>query len=130
MGIARYLMAYLELRLNRPCPSLTTRAILCTNDPYLVILLVYRLRLAYRDFTVYSLIVMNTKNTIRLTAREAEVLTLIGHDGMSAKECADTLVVSKRTVDFHLANIFEKLSCNNRVKAYRVAVDMGLMVQK
>jgi DNA-binding NarL/FixJ family response regulator len=46
---------------------------------------------------------------------------------MSAKEAADTLVVSKRTVDFHLANIFEKLSCNNRVKAYRLAVDMELM---
>jgi len=73
---------------------------------------------------------MNNSNTIRLTARECEVLTLIGHDGLNSTECAESLVISKRTVDFHLGNIFEKLSCNNRVKAYRKACDLGLMEVK
>jgi DNA-binding NarL/FixJ family response regulator len=70
---------------------------------------------------------MKTQNTIRLTARESEVLTMIGGQGMSSKECSEALVVSKRTVDFHLANIFEKLNCNNRVKAYVKAMQGGLL---
>jgi DNA-binding NarL/FixJ family response regulator len=40
---------------------------------------------------------------------------------------ADALFVSKRTVDFHLANIYEKLNVNNRVKAFRRAAQMGLI---
>jgi ATP/maltotriose-dependent transcriptional regulator MalT len=63
---------------------------------------------------------------IRLTKREIEVLSLIAQ-GYSSKEAADKLVVSKRTVDFHLANIYGKLQVNNRVQAYRTATRLGLI---
>ena len=35
--------------------------------------------------------------------------------------------MSKRTVDFHLANIYDKLQVNNRVQAFRAATRMGLI---
>lgn len=63
---------------------------------------------------------------IRLTKREIEVLTLIAQ-GHSSKEAADALYVSKRTVDFHLANIYDKLQVNNRVQAFRAATRLGLI---
>ena len=63
---------------------------------------------------------------IRLTKREIEVLSLIAQ-GCSSKEAADALYVSKRTVDFHLANIYDKLQVNNRVQAFRAATRLGLI---
>ncbi|KAA0229114.1 MAG: HTH-type transcriptional regulator MalT [Fimbriimonadales bacterium] len=63
---------------------------------------------------------------IRLTKREIEVLSLIAQ-GYSSKEAADQLYVSKRTVDFHLANIYDKLQVNNRVQAFRAATRLGLI---
>jgi DNA-binding NarL/FixJ family response regulator len=67
-----------------------------------------------------------TQRAVRLTKREIEVLSLIAQ-GHSSKEAADTLYVSKRTVDFHLANIYDKLQVNNRVQAFRAATRMGLI---
>lgn len=63
---------------------------------------------------------------VRLTKRESEVLTLVAQ-GYSSKLTAEALVVSKRTVDFHLANIFHKLKVNNRVQAFRTATLLGLL---
>ncbi len=63
---------------------------------------------------------------VRLTKREIEVLSLIAQ-GHSSKEAADVLFVSKRTVDFHLANIYDKLQVNNRVQAFRAATRLGLI---
>jgi ATP/maltotriose-dependent transcriptional regulator MalT len=63
---------------------------------------------------------------VRLTKREVEVLTLVAQ-GHSSKAAAEALVVSKRTVDFHLANIFQKLKVNNRVQAFRAATQLGLL---
>ena len=63
---------------------------------------------------------------VRLTPTELKVLSLIAQ-GLSSKEAAERLVVSKRTVDFHLANIYDKLQVNNRVMALRVAVRLGLI---
>jgi len=63
---------------------------------------------------------------IKLTKREIEVLTLV-IEGKSSKEVADMLYVSKRTVDFHLANIYEKLQVTNRVQAFRRAARLGLI---
>ncbi|MBI5705502.1 MAG: response regulator transcription factor [Armatimonadetes bacterium] len=66
------------------------------------------------------------KRGVRLTKREIEVLSLIAQ-GHSSKEAADVLFVSKRTVDFHLANIYDKLQVNNRVQAFRAATRLGLI---
>jgi len=63
---------------------------------------------------------------VRLTKREVEVLTLV-IEGKSSKEVADHLYVSKRTVDFHLANIYQKLNVTNRVQAFRVATRRNLI---
>lgn len=68
----------------------------------------------------------SAQRAVRLTKREIEVLSLIAQ-GHSSKEAADTLFVSKRTVDFHLANIYDKLQVNNRVQAFRAATRMGLI---
>ncbi len=77
--------------------------------------------------TGYSAFTMErAQRTIRLTKREIEVLGLIAQ-GCSSKEAADALVVSKRTVDFHLANIYDKLQVNNRVQAFRAATRLGLI---
>lgn len=68
----------------------------------------------------------SAQRAIRLTKREIEVLSLIAQ-GHSSKEAADVLYVSKRTVDFHLANIYDKLQVNNRVQAFRAATRLGLI---
>jgi DNA-binding CsgD family transcriptional regulator len=64
--------------------------------------------------------------SVKLTKREIEVLTLV-IEGKSSKQVADQLFVSKRTVDFHLANIYAKLSVTNRVQAFREATRRGLI---
>ena len=64
--------------------------------------------------------------SVKLTRREIEVLTLV-IEGKSSKEVADQLFVSKRTVDFHLANIYDKLNVTNRVQAFREATRRGLI---
>lgn len=61
-----------------------------------------------------------------LTGREVEVLSLI-LEGRSSKEVARRLYLSKRTVDFHLAKIYEKLNVSNRVQAIRRASELGLV---
>lgn len=66
------------------------------------------------------------KRAVRLTRREIEVLSLIA-EGYGSQEAADKLFVSKRTVDFHLANIYAKLQVSNRVQAFQAATRMGLL---
>ena len=63
---------------------------------------------------------------VRLTKREVEVLSLV-LEGKSSKEVADELFCSKRTIDFHLARIYEKLDVSNRVQAIRRATMLGLV---
>ncbi len=65
---------------------------------------------------------------VKLTPTEVKVLSLIAQ-GHSSKSVAELLTVSKRTVDFHLANIYEKLQVKNRVQALRAASRQGLIPQ-
>lgn len=62
----------------------------------------------------------------KLTEREREILSLVA-EGRSNKEVAGHLYVSKRTVDFHLANIYNKLEVCNRVQAFRKVMKDGLV---
>jgi len=62
----------------------------------------------------------------KLTKREMEVLMLMG-EGKSAQEAADMLFCSRRTIEFHLANVYHKLEVSNRVQATRRAVNLGLL---
>ena len=51
-----------------------------------------------------------------LTDREIEVANLLC-EGKQSKEIAAKMIVGKRTVDFHLDNIYRKLGVKNRVQA-------------
>ena len=62
----------------------------------------------------------------RLTDREREILKLI-FEGKCSTEVAQTLCVSKRTVDFHLARAYVKLGVSNRFQAFRRAVELGIV---
>ncbi|MBV9448004.1 MAG: AAA family ATPase [Streptosporangiaceae bacterium] len=50
-----------------------------------------------------------------LTGREHEIATLVA-DGLSNREIAHRLVISKRTVDAHIEHIFAKLGVSSRVQ--------------
>jgi len=56
-----------------------------------------------------------------LTPREQEVLTLLGR-GLSDRDIAQALFVSVRTVQTHLAHIYEKLDVHTRTEAALIAV--------
>jgi DNA-binding NarL/FixJ family response regulator len=61
-----------------------------------------------------------------LTPRELEVTKLIG-EGHTGEEIAAMLVISRKTVDRHRANILEKLGMRNRVDLTRYAIRRGLV---
>ncbi len=68
-----------------------------------------------------------TINTLEsLTARELEVLRLLAR-GLRNKEIAARLYVSERTVNFHLANIYQKLNVSGRTEALSKAHEQGLL---
>jgi len=60
-----------------------------------------------------------------LTKREREVVALIAH-GRSNGEIAGELVLSKRTVEHHIANILSKLGFTNRAQIVRWAIESGM----
>lgn len=61
-----------------------------------------------------------------LTPREREVAALIAQ-ARSNEEIAEQLVVSKRTVESHIANIRSKLGFTNRAQIVRWAIETGLV---
>lgn len=61
-----------------------------------------------------------------LSAREREVLTLLGH-GLSIPDIARSLYVSHSTAKTYTARIYEKLSATNRAQAVMTALRMGLI---
>jgi DNA-binding NarL/FixJ family response regulator len=60
-----------------------------------------------------------------LTAREAQVLALIG-EGLSNQEIGDQLVLSQATVKTHVNRIFAKTGVPDRANAVRYAYQVGL----
>lgn len=61
-----------------------------------------------------------------LTPREAEVLALVAR-GHSNQEIADALVLSVRTVQRHVENVYNRLGIHNRAGAALAAVNLGLV---
>lgn len=64
-----------------------------------------------------------------LTAREHDVLTLIGH-GRSNGEIADELCISELTVKSHVGRIFVKLDLRDRAAAIVYAYDHGIVTPR
>jgi HD-GYP domain-containing protein (c-di-GMP phosphodiesterase class II) len=61
-----------------------------------------------------------------LTAREVEVLRLVAR-GLSVKEIADLLVISRKTAGNHVEHIYTKIGVSNRARAGLFAMQHGLM---
>ncbi|HEX2104787.1 MAG TPA: response regulator transcription factor [Solirubrobacteraceae bacterium] len=61
-----------------------------------------------------------------LTPRELEVLKLVA-EGHTSDQIAEMLVISRKTVDRHRANMLEKLGMRDRVDLTRYAIRRGLI---
>lgn len=61
-----------------------------------------------------------------LTGRETEILNLVAQ-GMSNREIAEQLFVSKYTVESHIKHIYRKLSVSKRTKAVSAARSLGIL---
>jgi two-component system response regulator DegU len=62
---------------------------------------------------------------VDLTPREIEILKLIGQ-GLDNKAIAEKLVLTKRTVQNHVSNIYSKLGTSSRTEAMLFAIQHGL----
>jgi DNA-binding NarL/FixJ family response regulator len=65
-------------------------------------------------------------DTHGLTARELEVLRLVA-EGRTNRAIADELVLSERTVDRHVSNIYAKLRVSSRAAATAFAYEHRLV---
>jgi len=82
------------------------------------------------DFTPATTPVANQAVLVEpLTDRELEVLELLAHR-FSAKEIAQHLVISDRTVKRHTANIYQKLNVHSRQEAVSTATALGILVHQ
>lgn len=61
-----------------------------------------------------------------ISSREREVLKLASQ-GLSGKEIADLLYISERTVQTHLASIYDKLGAKNKTEAMLLAIKSGIV---
>jgi HD-GYP domain-containing protein (c-di-GMP phosphodiesterase class II) len=61
-----------------------------------------------------------------LTAREVEVLRLVAC-GLSNKEIAEQLVISRKTASNHVEHVYAKIGVSNRARASLFAMQHGLM---
>ena len=68
----------------------------------------------------------NIVQTLGITARELEILTLIAR-GLSNREIATQLFVSENTVKTHCARAFDKLGAKRRTQAVQLGKESGLI---
>lgn len=66
------------------------------------------------------------EETVSLTERERQVLGQLAL-GKTNKEIAQELVITERTVKFHVSSIFSKLGVSNRTEAVTIAARQGLV---
>lgn len=61
-----------------------------------------------------------------LTKREKQIINMVCL-GMTNKKIACSLNITERTVEFHLANIFQKLKVDSRLLAVIQAIKLGML---
>ena len=61
-----------------------------------------------------------------LTTREVEILRLVAQ-GLSDMQIAEQLVISPRTVNWHLTSIYSKIQVSSRAAATRYAIEQKLL---
>jgi DNA-binding CsgD family transcriptional regulator len=69
--------------------------------------------------------IMKTSYPAGLTAREVEILRLVAQ-GLTDAQVAEALVISPRTVNWHLTTIYSKLQVSTRSAATRFAIEQHL----
>jgi len=67
----------------------------------------------------------SSADSLGLTPREMEILGQLA-DGLSDREIAEALFISKKTASVHVSNVLHKLDVSNRVEAGRVGQAHGL----
>lgn len=88
-----------------------------------------RVSLAYaRQLLLAMTVPANEERLSRevLTEQEIRVLTSIA-DGLSNKEIADRLSITRETVKSHIKNVYRKLEVNNRVQALQRAKELEII---
>jgi DNA-binding NarL/FixJ family response regulator len=98
------------------------------GDSYLDPAVTSRVLSTYRK-TAAGALDKQGNNIAELTARELDVLTLIGK-GLSNNEIADELFISGVTVKSHIGRIFVKLDLRDRAAAIVYAYDNGIVAPR
>jgi DNA-binding NarL/FixJ family response regulator len=80
----------------------------------------------YLDPEVASVMGEREFDPEQLSTREREVLVLAAK-GLSSKEVASKLFISERTVQTHLASIYDKLGSKNKTEALLLALKYGVV---
>lgn len=86
---------------------------------------------AYDDLTGYMMIVRENRDKAlfreryKITEREMEIIGLL-LSGLTCREISGRLTVTKRTVDTHVNNIYNKLGANNRMELARATGDYNI----
>ncbi|MEY4297688.1 MAG: hypothetical protein RLZZ423_867 [Cyanobacteriota bacterium] len=65
-----------------------------------------------------------SQQRLELSEREVEIIELVAQ-GLTNQEIGETLMISKRTVDNHVSNVFNKTGAKNRVALLNWAMDHG-----
>jgi len=68
----------------------------------------------------------NSPLNAKLTRRESDVIRHIA-DGLTSRQTAQKLGISKRTIDAHIASAQFKLGCDNRQQLICMATNLGLI---
>jgi len=68
----------------------------------------------------------NSPMNAKLTQRESDVMRYIA-DGLTSRQTAQKLGISKRTIDAHISSAQFKLGCDNRQQLICMATNLGLI---
>jgi DNA-binding NarL/FixJ family response regulator len=83
-------------------------------------------QIVIKSFIKSSKNIKNEVGQAKLTNRETEITKLIAR-GLTHKEIASKLFISKRTVDSHVANIFEKFQFKSKADIIKYSIKTGIV---